>query len=382
MSGGGSVPTAPNLSQNTTNANQTFGTATSAAQQTANTAAGYNANSQNTINNVVGQETPMVSAVNNSANQNLQTYGQTFVPLQQQQAQEAQQWGSQENVQNQEGRAAADVNANTQSALANQRQSLASEGVDPASIHGGALDAQTAVQGAAAAAGAANTAGVNTQLQSQQLINQANQVGLAAGAQGTTQAATGASIGNSTAGTQSQVNAQDVNNTTAANSYLNTGIAANNSAVNTQQAGFQDQQTDFQDTAANNASMLSGIGSIAGAAAMFMSEGGAVPHDSQSTMGIPPRFMDPRMAPGLIKSFYERGGPVSGQGALPVSPKPGSTDTKPAMLTPGEFVIPRDAAEWKGHEHWYKKIDKAREEISERKGLPPRPTSALTMRSH
>lgn len=59
---------------------------------------------------------------------------------------------------------------------------------------------------------------------------------------------------------------------------------------------------------------------------------------------------------------------------------PGSTDTKPAMLTPDEFVIPRDAATWKGHEHWYKQIDKANEERSLRLGLPPHPSSALTSR--
>lgn len=375
MSGGGKVPDAPDLSGQTKQANQTFDTATSNAQQTMNTAQGYNDKAQQTVANVVGQETPMIGAVNNAANNNLNTYGSTFTPLQTQQANQASAWGSDANVANQQGRAVADQNAQGQAALAAQRQSLASEGVDPASIHGGALDAQARIQNAAAVAGAGNNAAVNTQLQSQQLVNQANQLGVQVGAQGTSQAATGSGIGAQTADTQVGANASGVNNLTAANGAL--GIANNSTqtGLNVAQGGFQDQQTRFQDTAANNASMMSGIGTIAGAA-MMMEEGGAVPH------GIPPRFMDPKLAPGITRGFYERGGPVSSHGALPTSPVPGSTDTKPALLTPGEFVVPRDAAEWKGHEHWYKKIDKAREEMSERRGLPPRPTSALTMRGH
>lgn len=374
MSGGGNVPNAPDLSKQVGQANQTFDTATSQGQQTFNTAQGYNANAQNTVKNIVGQETPMVSNLNNSANQNLQTYGSSFIPLQQEQAQQAQDWGSEKNIATQQGRAMADVNSSNDAAMANQRQQLASEGVDPASIHGGALDAQARVQAAAQAAGASNNARQNTIMQSQGLVNQANQLGLAVNQAGNTGAATGANVGNTTAQTQAGVNASGVNNLAAANTFNNTGISAANSARDTQNSDFQNQNTVFQDQQAKSSSMMSSIGSIAGAAAMFMEDGGAVPY------GIPPRFMDPRMAPGLVRSFYERGGPVSPHGALPTSPVPGSTDTKPAMLTPGEFVIPRDAAEWKGHEHWYKKIDKAREEISERTGLPPRPTSALTAR--
>lgn len=387
MSGGGAPPKAPDLSQQTNNANSTFNTATSSAAQTAATAQAYNTNSQNTVNNVVGQETPMVSAVNNSANNNLNTYASTFTPLQQEQASQAANYTSGANVSNLEGQAAGDVNANTQQQLTAQRQSLASEGVDPDSIQGQALSQQSRTQGAANAAQAANSAYTTAQTTGANLMNSANQVGLAAGAQGTNAAATGASIGNQTAATQGSVNAQDVGNTTASNSFLNTGISANNSALTAQQDTFNDAQTDFQDTAANNAAMMSGIGSVAGAAAMFMERGGPVPHGdpmppraASPTVGLPPRFMNPATASGLTRSFYEHGGPVSAQGAMAASPKPGSSDTKPAMLTPDEFVIPREAATWKGHEHWFKQIDKANEERGLRLGLPPKASSALTAR--
>lgn len=387
MSGGGTVPTAPDLSKQTDQANATFNTATSSAAQTAATADAYNKQSQATVNNVVGQETPMVSNVNNSANNNLNTYASTFTPLQQEQAQQAANYTSEGNVNNLEGQAAGDVNANTQQQLNAQRQSLASEGVDPDSIQGQALATQARTQGAANAAQAANAAYTGAQTTGAQLMNSANQVGLAAGAQGLSGAATGAQIGNSTAAMQGSVNAQDVNNTTASNQFLNTGISANNSALSSQQDQFQDQNTAFQDQQAKSSSMMSSIGSIAGAAAMFMEHGGPVPHTTignpdraSPTVGLPPRFMNPYTASGLTRSFYEHGGPVGRQGALPQSPMPGSTDTKPAMLTPDEFVIPREAATWKGHEHWFKQIDKANEERGQRLGLPPKASSALTTR--
>lgn len=377
MSGGGSVPKAPDLSKQTDQANQTFATATSDAAQTNATAAAANAQTQATVGNITGQETPMVGAVNNSANQNLSTYGSTFVPLQQQQAQQATDWGSEANIANQQGRAEADQNAAGDAAIKNQQASLASEGVDPASIQGAALTNQARIQNAASVAGAGNNAAVNTTLQSQQLTNQANQLGLQVNAAGTSGAATGSNIGAQTAGTVTNAGASEVNNTTAGVGELNAATGANNSALSAQQDQFSDQIQQAQAQQAQSSSMMSSIGSIAGAAAMFMEDGGPVPHGSS---GIPPRFMSTKGAAGLMKDFYESGGPVRHQGALPASPMPGSTDTKPAMLTPDEFVIPRDAATWKGHEHWFKQIDKARGEMAERKGLPPRPSSALTMR--
>lgn len=388
MSGGGSVPKAPDLSKQTDQANQTFATATSDAQQTMDTAKAYNEASQKTVNNIVGQETPMVGAVNSAANNNLGTYASTFTPLQQMQAKQAADWTSEGNVTNLQGRAAGDVNANTQAQLAAQRQSLAAEGVDPSSVHGQALEQQARVQGAANAAAASNNAYVNAQTTGAQLMSNANQLGIQAGSLGTQQAGTGAQIGNSTAGMQSSANAQGINNMTAGNSYLNTGISANNSAEKAQQDQFGDQMQAYQAQQAANSSMMSSIGSIAGAAAMFMEHGGPVPHSAvigspdraSPSVGLPPRFMNPATAPGLIRSFYQHGGPVTEHGAMHPGAIPGTTDRKPAMLTPDEFVIPRDAATWKGHEHWYKQIDKAMEDRAMRLGLPPQASSALTTR--
>lgn len=363
MGKGGSVPSAPNMSQNIGQANNLSSTATSDAAQTMKTAQAYNQNAQNTLSNVSGSQTGTMNAVNNQTQQNMNTYGSTFVPLQQQQAQQAQNWGSQANIQQQAGAAVANTNQAFNQQRQNSQAALASEGVDPASIHGGALDAQSRVQQAASAANAGTQSAVNTQLQAQGLVAQANQLGMQVGQQGQAGAATGANIGSQIVGNTNQTNASGVNNLTAANSYLNTGVNANNSAVQANQAQFQDQMQQQQAQQAQGASTLSSVGQIAGMAAMFMEGGGAVP------TGIP--------APS-----YAHGGAVSARGALPMSPIPGSTDTKPAMLTPGEFVIPHDVAAWKGHEHWYKQMDKARQEMAARHGIPPQLSSVHTAVGH
>jgi hypothetical protein len=38
------------------------------------------------------------------------------------------------------------------------------------------------------------------------------------------------------------------------------------------------------------------------------------------------------------------------------------TDDVPAMLTAGEFVMPKDVTQWRGQQYWVKQIDNARKE--------------------
>ena len=82
--------------------------------------------------------------------------------------------------------------------------------------------------------------------------------------------------------------------------------------------------------------------------------------------------------------------PVGGTpgGPVPVHASPSmgaATDDVDAKLTAGEFVMPKDVSMWKGHEHFVKSIDKARQEMAQFKGrgdiggepahgIPQRPT--------
>lgn len=360
--GGGAIPKAPDLSGNTKNANDTFATASSDAQQTMNTAQATNANALKNLQGVTDTSNSMAGQIGANATKNLSQYGSVFAPLQAQQAKAAADYGSEANVNRLAGHAIADVGAANAAARNNSAAALASEGVDPASIHGAALDRQASVAGAAQAAGAGTNSAINTQLTSQQLINQANQVGLAANQQGISGAEGAAGTAQAGQSTINQTNAGAVNNLTAANSYLNTGINANKSAADISSQDFSNQMEVQKAQAAASGGTGQLVGQLAGAAMMaFMEEGGPVPS------GIP--------------TDYSVGGNVSARGALPVSPIPGSTDTKPALLTPGEFVIPKDVVDFKGHDYFHRQIDSIRQAKNKRMAIPVMHAPHVSMHS-
>lgn len=336
MSGGGKVPNAPDVSGNVANANQTFGTATSNAGQTMTAANALNANASNHLQTVAGEQLPMLGQVNNQSRANMASYSNNFLPLQEQQAQQAKDYTSGANIDMLRGRAVADANASQEAARRNSAASLAAEGVDPATIHGAALDRQAGIAGAANTAGAANNSYLNTMDTGRQMVANANQLGLQVGQAGTNEALAGGNIGNQLINTETGANSGQVNNLTAANTYLNTATGANTSGADIQHQSFQDQLAQQQAQQAQSNSTLAAVGQIAGAAAMFMS----------------------------------KGGPVPAKGALPVPPFPGSTDTKPALLTPGEFVIPKDVVNHKGNEFFHKLIDSTRLKMNERRAIP------------
>jgi hypothetical protein len=351
--GSPSTPT-ENLSGQIANANDTYKTATADSTQTMNTAQALNAQSQGTLANTINANTNAASGVMDEANQNMSTYGSSFTPLQQQQASQAANYTSDSNIKQLQGQAVANQGQATQAALANQRASLASEGVDPASVHGSALTNQTAIQGAANAAGAASNAYTQAQVTGAGLMNQANQVGLQVGQQGSQGAATAAGINTSNVENTNNTNNSNVNNLTAANSYLNTATGANNSSVNAANSQFNAQQTGYEDTVAANAAQSQAVGGMAGGIASLA--GGLM-------MGGP--------VPGAIPHL-RGGGPITARGALPTPIIPGTTDTKLIAATPGEFMIPKDVTQHLGHEKLHKLIDKTREEIAQRQGIPGR----------
>ena len=351
--GNASAPSAPNLSGNINTANNISNTATSDASQTFNTAQAYNANAQNNLSSVVGAETPVMSNVNAVTNQNLNTYGSTFAPLQQTQAADAQNYVAQ-NADRLRGQAIADQGAAAGAARANSAAALASEGVDPASIRGGALDQQASLAAAAAEAGAGTNSQLNTENTGRQLVSQANQLGLQVGQQANQGAQVGSAIGAQTVQDTNATNSTGINNLTANTGQLNTGVNANSSAVSAANTQFQDQNTAYQNTQAAKSSAMGALGSVAGGALNFVSSN-----------------------PGVLAKL-SKGGTVTHHGALPFAPLPDHpTDTKPALLTPGEYVIPRDVAQHKGHEFFHRLVDKARGEIANRQAIPHAPSAGV-----
>jgi len=216
-------------------------------------------------------------------------------------------------------------------------------------------------------------------------FNQANQLGLQVGAQGTSGAATAAGVGTEGQNTINQTNTSGVNNLTAANTYLNTGVNANKSASDIPNSGFQDQMTQYQAQSAQDNSTMSALGSVAGAAMMFMEGGGSVPAThiggaapgrgarapmAHSGLPVVHGAVRPRQAAPFPFEPMFSGGPVTAKGALPVGSIPGTTDRKPAILTPGEFVIPKDVVDHLGTEKLHKLVDSTRQNANKRRAIP------------
>lgn len=411
MSGGSSPPSAPSYAGIGQSA-QTFGTATANSQQATNAAQAYNQNANANLTSALGTANQNASTLSNSANQNLSQYASTFSPLQAQEAQAASQYGSNQNIQKLTGQAVANVNAGQQAAQQNNAAALAAEGVDPASIHGGAIQAAGNVQNAANAANAGTQAGIQAQQTAFGMQNQANQLGTQVGALGSQQAASGAQTALAGQSAANQTGATGVSNLANANSMLGQANQATQAGTQAQQAQFANQQTAYQDQQQQQAGVGQMVGNVAGMAAMaFMESGGPVMLDrgiptyaAGGPVGVgsnyvPPMFPQrpqpsyvPRatqvlaggkvtsqpmynpammaMAGGGRVTDYAAGGQVMNRGALPTSPIPGSTDTKPALLTPGEFVIPRDVVQHLGNEHFHRLIDKEREKANSRRAIP------------
>lgn len=125
------------------------------------------------------------------------------------------------------------------------------------------------------------------------------------------------------------------------------------------------------------------VGAIPGTRKLMIrfQDGGAVPAspDAQYTpaqgggaTGIPGTPLPPAMPPdgtpgGAVPSYAS---PSNGQ----------ATDDVPAMLTAGEFVIPKDVMAWKGHEYFAKQIDQARRaqsQFDQRDDIGGEPTNAI-----
>lgn len=336
-SGPGSVKTA-DVSGNINNANKTFDTATSFGNQTMGAAKALNNNASSHLQEVAGQQLPMLNNVNNQANSNYSNYQNTFQPLLQQQAQEAKDYTSGANIDRLRGRAVADSNSALEAQRQNHAAALASEGVDPATLGAGALDRQASITGAAQNAGAANNSYLNTMNTGRQLTQQAGQVGMQLQQQGNEQAQIGSGIGSSLINAETGSNSGAINNLQGANSYLTTGVNANRSSADIAHQGNQDSLAAAQFAADQAKQKGAGIG-------------GAISS----------------LAP---LAMMERGGPVPSRGALPYAPVPGSTDTVPMLATPGEFVIPKDVVAHKGNEFFHKLIDSTRLKTNERRAIP------------
>lgn len=205
-------------------------------------------------------------------------YQQTFQPLEDQLAKEAQDYASPERKQLEMGRAQATVSQQFDASRANAQRDLEAFGVNPASTRFAALDIGTRTQQAAAGAGAGNQASQMVDATGRALRSEAINVGRGypgqiAGTYNTALAAGSGAVNSNLATTASGANTMGT-----APQYMGIGQSALGVWGNTLNTGYQNQ---LAYTKGVN-SMSSGLGALAGAAAgfgskAFFASGGAVP---------------------------------------------------------------------------------------------------------
>lgn len=346
-------------------------------------------------------------------------YEQIYQPIEEQQAEKAQNWDSPERKALMRGRAAATVGQSFDAADAAATRQLQSFGVNPADLRMGAINRGSKLARAAAQAGAENNSDVVVDREANALRSEAINVGKGYPGQvaqqyGTSNASgtSGVGAGNQTTGTYMPALGNSIGWSGLSNQSWN-------NAAGTMSAGYRDALGGYN--AEQNSS--SGVGSIIGAGIGLAT---SVFSDKRLKENLKPvgktkdgqtiyEFNykgDPVKMRGLVAQEVEKKHPdavrthpsgykmvnydkavphMSDGGAVPgrsfqsggQTPTPGSMvphhasvnprasgDTVPAALEPGEMVIPKRAVLWHGEKHFQKIIAKAEEE---RSGAPAKP---------
>jgi len=348
-------------------------------------------------------------------------YEEIYQPIEQEQAERAQNWDSEERKGVMRARAAATVGQGFDAADAAATRQLQGFGVNPSDLRMGAINRGAKLARAASMAGAQNNSDVLIDQQANALRSEAINVGRGYPGQVAQQYGTanqsgtgGSSVGNQTTGTFMPALGNGIG-------YAGLGNQSLMNSAQTTSMGYRDSLAGW--SAQDNSS--SGVGSIIGAgiglASMAFSDKRLKENlkpvgktkDGQTIYEFNYKG-DPVKMRGLIAQEVEKKHPeavrthpsgykmvnydkavphMSEGGAVPgrsfpsagQSQTPGSMvphhasinpratgDTVPAALEVGEMVIPRRAVQWHGEKHFQKMIAKADEE---RAGAPAKPKS-------
>lgn len=262
-------------------------------------------------------------------------YENTFQPLEDSLAKDAQDYASPERKDLEIGRAEANVAQQFEGARQASTRELESYGIDPSSTRFAALDLGVRTQEAASQAAAGNQAGQMVDATGRALRSEAINVGRGYPGQiaGTTntslQAGTGANNG-TLATTASGANTMGTG--TSWSSVAGNALTGATGALHT---GYGDQMAQYNADQKNGWGQI--VGTAIGAGAMFLADGGAV--------GDAGEFVPAAASPS----------------------KGGAIDDVNARVSVGEFIVPKSTVEFKGTEFFYKLIDKSREAEEEMK---------------
>lgn len=198
-------------------------------------------------------------------------YKDEYMPVQQQLISDAMNWDSAENQAAAAGQAKADVNTATaqqQAATARQQQAM---GVDPTSGAYQSIESQADTQAALNAADAQNAARTQKQKEGVQMRSGVANQGLQTANLGNQTANLGLNAGQSAVGTLTGANQGFYQNAALGGTGFNMAMKGYGGMGNMLNSLYQSQLAGYGAESANNAGMMSGLGSFVGGAAAFFS---------------------------------------------------------------------------------------------------------------
>jgi hypothetical protein len=281
-------------------------------------------------------------------------YQSFFEPLEEALARDAESYASPERIQQEAGRAEADVAQQFEQAREVASQNLEQYGVDPSQTRQGALDLGTRMAEAAAQVSAGNQARTQTENIGRALRSEAINLGRNIAGGVNTSGAAGGQAGTAAVNTglaTTASGAQTMGTPMAWNQAGNQGLTA---AANFQNAQFGNEMDAFkaeQESSSGWGDIL-GMGLKIGGKAFGIpgfAAGGAIPDDG----ALLPDEMSP-----------------SG-GAIPDDIPAEIDGQAPAQLNAGEFIVPQDVVKWVGEKGMQQFILKSRKEMEGGNGERP-----------
>jgi hypothetical protein len=293
------------------------------------------------LERVLGVQLPIMEETFANAQTDRQRYEEVFQPIENNLIQEFQNYDSPERLDLERGRAIADVSSAFESQRRNAAARLESYGIDPSQTRSMALDIGMRTAQAAAQASAADAATQRVENTGRALRADAINIGRGMPSQAAQSYGQSIAAGQAGLGGANSTSANSANLASSSLGFSGQALQGYNQGAGIRNMGYQNQLAATQMQNENAAAGWNTAASLVG---------------------------------GVAGMMMEKGGPVTEKGALPVPVIPGSTDRKPALLTPGEYVLPVDVVRFKGEEFFEKLIAKSREDkqsmSQQRQGIP------------
>ena len=216
----------------------------------------------------LNQETAASASQNAQALQSEQTYNTTFAPIANNFANEANNYNSPAQANQNAGEAETDVNNSFNAQKASSLNSLESYGIDPSQTRYQALDLGANISQAAAGAAAGTQSYLNTQATGLALQGEAVNMGQGIQNNVAQSYATAMGAGSSGISSANQTSNTFTQGNSAASSMIGGAVNANNAGASALNLGYQDNLAGAQFEAQQSQSFSSGIGQLAGAAIM------------------------------------------------------------------------------------------------------------------